>query len=366
MSQKLRIGILFGGKSQEHEISLLSACNIVNALDKKKYEVILIGVDKEQGQWYIQEPYSTLPHQQPEKLMVVSHLNNLVTLMPSHSKNHTLLTGLMTKEQLTVIDVIFPVLHGPFGEDGTIQGLLKLAHVPFVGSDIMSSAICMDKDVSKRLVQAMGILTPSFKTIYRYDLPHLDIETLLKEIGLPCFVKPANLGSSIGITKVKTKSDLLPAIQHAFQFDRKVLVEKAIEGREIECAILGNDQPIAAIPGEIIPHAEFYDYQAKYEDPEGAEVLAIADLSADIQEKIQRLALQIFRCLDCSGLARVDFFLTQNGEIYFNEINTLPGFTQISQYPKMWEASGISYSELLDRLIQLALDKFDGDQVPEA
>lgn len=359
MTTKIRVGVLFGGKSAEHDVSLQSARNVINALDKKKYEVILIGIDK-RGQWYIQEPTATLPHQQPAQLTVTTHLNDWVTIVPGQS--HTLLTGLMTKEQVTALDVIFPVVHGPFGEDGTIQGLMKLVNVPFVGSDVLSSAICMDKDISKRLARDAGIPIPKFVTLYRRDLPTLKEEQIIKEVGLPCFVKPANMGSSVGISKVKTKTELRAAIDKAMLFDHKVLVEEGIEGREIECAVLGNDDPIASTPGEIIPKAEFYTYEAKYFDPEGAEVIAIADLPADIVKKVQMMALKVFKTFDCDGMARVDFFLKKDGTLLLNEINTIPGFTRISQYPKMWEASGIPYAELVDRLIQLAMEKFDQRQ----
>lgn len=359
MTAKIRVGVLFGGKSAEHDVSLQSARNIINALDKKKYEVILIGIDK-RGQWYIQEAIANIPHQQPAQLTVTTHLNDWVTIVPGQS--HTLLTGLMSKEQITTLDVIFPVVHGPFGEDGTIQGLMKLANVPFVGSDVLSSAICMDKDIAKRLAREAGIPIPKFVTLYRRDLDQVNEEQILKEVGLPCFVKPANLGSSIGIHKVKTKAELRTAIEQAFLYDHKILVEEGIEGREIECGVLGNDDPIASVPGEIIPKAEFYTYEAKYFDPEGAEVIAAADLPADIVKKVQELAIKAFRAYDCDGMARVDFFLKKDGTILLNEINTIPGFTRISQYPKMWEASGVSYTELLDRLIELALEKFDQRQ----
>lgn len=367
MTSKIRVGVLFGGKSAEHDISLQSALNVINTLDRKKYEVILIGIDK-RGQWYLQEAIAPIAHQQPTQLSVVTHLNDWVTLVPG--KNHALLTGLMTKEQVTSLDVVFPVVHGPFGEDGTIQGLMKLANIPFVGSDVLSSAVCMDKDMLKRLARDAGIPIAKYITLYRRDLATLNEAAIVKELGLPCFVKPANQGSSIGVRKVKQIEELRAAIDHAMEFDLKVIVEEAIEGREIECAVLGNDDPIASIPGEIIPHAEFYSYEAKYFDPEGAEVVTTADLPANIVKKVQALSLKAFKAFDCDGMARVDFFLTKDGNLILNEVNTIPGFTRISQYPKMWEASGISYTELLDRLITLALEKFDQRQTlrisPEA
>lgn len=359
MLTKIRIGILFGGKSAEHNVSLQSALNVINAIDKKKYEVTLIGIDK-RGQWYLQEPLSTLPTQQPTHLTVTTHLNDWVTLVPG--QNHALLTGLMTKEQITALDVIFPVVHGPYAEDGTIQGLMRLANLPFVGSDVLSSAICMDKDIAKRLMRDAGIPVAKFITVYRRELEELDEAHIIKTIGLPCFVKPANMGSSIGISKVTEAADLRKAINEAINFDFKVIIEEAIVGREIECGVLGNDDPIASVPGEIIPHADFYTYDAKYVDPNGADVVTIADLSATVKKKVQTLAIKIFQTLDCDGMARVDFFLKKDGTLLFNEINTIPGFTHISQYPKMWEATGIPYGELIDRLVQLAMEKFDQRQ----
>ncbi|MBY0544467.1 MAG: D-alanine--D-alanine ligase [Gammaproteobacteria bacterium] len=356
---KIRVGVLFGGRSAEHDVSLQSALNVINALDKKKYEITLIGIDR-RGQWYIQEPLSTLPNQQQAQLTVTTHLNDWVTIVPG--QRHTLLTGLMTKEQVTALDIIFPVVHGPYAEDGTIQGLMRLANVPFVGSDVLSSAICMDKDIAKRLARDAGIPISRFVTIYRRDLPTLKVDAIIKEVGLPCFVKPANMGSSIGISKVTKKGDLQAAIDLAMNFDLKVIVEEAISGREIECAVLGNDDPIASLPGEIISHAEFYTYEAKYLDPAGADVVPTANLPAATVKQVQALAIKVFQLFDCDGMARIDFFLKKDGTILLNEINTIPGFTHISQYPKMWEASGIEYSDLLDRLIQLGLEKFDHRQ----
>jgi D-alanine-D-alanine ligase len=358
-SPKLRVGILFGGKSAEHDISLQSAKNIINALDKRKYDLTLLGIDKK-GMWYVQEALPLMPHQQPATIGITTHLNDLATIVPGAS--HALITGLMSKEQLTAVDVVIPILHGPYGEDGTIQGLLRLANVPFVGSDVLSSAVCMDKDVMKRLAREAGIPIPNFVTVYRRNLAKTDINKISKEIGFPCFVKPANMGSSIGISKVAKKEDLLPAIEKALTYDHKILIEQGVEAREIECGVLGNDEPMASVPGEIIPHQEFYSYEAKYFDPNGAEVIAQADLPADIVKKVQELAIKVFQVFDCDGMARVDFFLLKDGTVLFNEINTIPGFTRISQYPKMWEASGVSYSELLDKLIQLALEKYDQRQ----
>jgi D-alanine-D-alanine ligase len=239
---------------------------------------------------------------------------------------------------------------------------MRMANVPFVGADVLSSAVCMDKDVMKRLARDAGIPIAKFVTVHRREVAKLNFDKVIKQVGLPCFVKPANLGSSIGICKVKHAADLKTAIEQALAYDNKVVIEEFIEGREFECGVLGNDEPIASVPGEVIPHHEFYTYEAKYLDPAGAEIIAQADLPADLVKKVQDLSIKVFRAFDCDGMARVDFFLKKDGTFIFNELNTIPGFTQISQYPKMWEASGIPYAELLDKLITLALEKFDQRQ----
>lgn len=357
MGTKIRIGVIFGGRSAEHEISLQSAKNVVEALDPNKYEVTLIGIDKE-GAWHVQE-VPQLPFTHPE-LPLISNSHNLVTL--TTDKNQSLLVDLLNKQKPIALDVIFPVLHGPYGEDGTIQGLLKLANVPFVGADVLGSAVCMDKDVMKRLLKEAQLPTSKFVTVTRSQLHAVDLDNIIQQLGLPCFVKPANLGSSIGISKVKEKSQLLPAIEAALAFDQKVVIETFIDGREIECAVLGNDQPIASIPGEIIPHHEFYSYEAKYLDDNGASLEIPAKLAPMVAEQVRELAIKAYQTLCCEGLARVDFFLTKDNTLFINELNTLPGFTKISMYPKLWQESGIGYSELIDKLINLALDKFDRHQ----
>ncbi len=335
MAKKINIGVIFGGKSSEHEISILSASNIVKALNRKKYNIVLIYIDRD-GEWYKISENDIL---EPSK-----NLHKKITFSP---------------KILRSVDVVFPVLHGTNGEDGTIQGLLKLANVKFVGASVLGSSVGMDKDIMKRLLRDARIRIPKFLAFKKND--SINFDEIEKTLGLPMFVKPANNGSSIGVSKIKSKNDLPKAVKDAFMFDNKILIEEAIVGQEIECSVLGNDNPIASIPGEIISKHEFYSYEAKYIDPEGATTEIPARLSKTITSDVQKTAIEAFKALGCEGMARVDMFVTKNGEIYLNEINTIPGFTNISMYPKMWEASGISYSELIDKLIELAIDRFKSE-----
>ncbi|MBI2988764.1 MAG: D-alanine--D-alanine ligase [Deltaproteobacteria bacterium] len=348
MKRKLRVAILCGGKSAEHEISLQSAKNIVEAIDEKKYEAILVGISKK-GEWTVVE---TPTKGWPKSIQKASR-----SLALALGRKTGPLVGPSGREAVGPVDVVFPVLHGPFGEDGTVQGLLKLANVPFVGAGVLGSAVGMDKDVMKRLLRDARIRTASFVVLDRSSSAEEDFETLRQHLGLPFFVKPANLGSSVGISKVKAKGQFKAALQEAFRYDSKVLVEEHIQGREIECSVLGNDHPIASVPGEIITRHEFYSYEAKYQDERGAILEIPARLPTEITKEIQEISIKTFKALCCEGMARVDFFLRDNGEAIVNELNTIPGFTKISMYPKLWEASGISYTELIDRLIQLALER---------
>lgn len=311
--KKLRIGILFGGKSAEHEVSLASAKNIINALDKKRYQITSKKIPK---------------------------------------------NGKFSFDSLKKLDVIFPVLHGPFGEDGSIQGLLKLAGVPYVGAGVLGSAIGMDKDIMKKILRDAGLPIAKFITVKMADRP--SFAKVKNILGLPVFVKPANMGSSVGVSKVKNEKEFKKALNDAFKYDNKILIEENIDGRELECAVLGNDHPMASMVGEIVPNQEFYSYDAKYID-EGSVAQIPAKIEKKTAKKIQELSLKTFRVLNCEGLARVDFFLKKNGSIFINEINTIPGFTNISMYPKLWEASGISQTKLLDRLIDLAIERFDSE-----
>jgi len=352
---KLRLGILFGGQSEEHQVSLLSASNVIAALDKSKYEVYLIGIDQA-GEWFFYEsdkPFVDHPGD-PGKIKL-AHSNNRVAIVPT--KEGGSLVSLSNNKLMSVLDVVFPVLHGLNGEDGTVQGLLKLAGVACVGADVMATAIGMDKDVSKRLARDAGLPIAKFKCFHISELDKLDFAAIERELGLPFFVKPANYGSSVGIAKIYNENEFLEKIHAAFKYDKKVLCEEFIDGREIECAVLGNEDPKTSIPGEIITHHDFYSYEAKYLDPNGADVCIPADLDKTQVEEVQKLAIKAYRAICCEGMARVDFFLNKNGKFFLNELNTIPGFTNISLYPKAWEASGVGYSELIDKLIQFAIER---------
>ena len=354
MKKKLRVAILFGGKSAEHEISLISARNIVEAMDKDKYEVVSIGIDK-QGRWFFDEGGLLLDPR--ERSHVISRQNSdPMAVLPGTTPTPMIRTS--TGRALGKVDVVFPVLHGPFGEDGTVQGLLKLANVPFVGAGVLGSAVGMDKDVMKRLLRDAGIPVAKFLVFDRSQIRKINFAGVKRALRSPFFVKPANLGSSVGIGKVRTNKQFRDALKEAFLYDNKIVIEENIPGREIECSVLGNDNPIASLPGEIITHHEFYSYDAKYLDEKGAQLVIPAGLSKSIVKEVQEMAVAAFKTLGCEGLARVDFFLRDNRELFVNEINTIPGFTKISMYPKLWEASGVPYSKLIDRLIQLALQRF--------
>ena len=350
-NKKIRVAILFGGKSAEHEVSLRSAKNIIDALDKEKYESILIGIDKT-GRWLPAHSSSLL-------LDGIKKLNSGVVggiaLLPQ--ENGRIIESQNNKIS-RVIDVVFPVLHGPFGEDGTVQGLLKLANVPFVGSDVIGSAVGMDKDVMKRLLRDANIPIAKFLVFDSHERSKIKFSEVKDKLGLPFFIKPANMGSSVGISKVHNINEFSPALKEAFNYDRKILIEEFIAGREIECSVLGNEIPIASLPGEVFPGEEFYSYDAKYIDEKGTTFAIPADLTSEQIEVVQSLAVRTFKVTACEGMARVDFFLNQEGKFIVSEVNTIPGFTAISMYPKLWEKSGINYSDLVDKLISLAIDRF--------
>jgi D-alanine-D-alanine ligase len=349
--KRLRVGVLFGGRSGEHEVSLVSAASVIRGLDPDKYEAVPIGISKE-GHWLIGSAAQRLL---PEVLkggqrVVMAADPTDAALIPLDRSS-----GAGGQR----LDVVFPVMHGTYGEDGTIQGLLDLAGLPFVGSGVLGSAIGMDKDVAKRLLQQAKIPVVPWVTVFRADWEH-DREAVRKQIEkkfkYPVFVKPAALGSSVGMTKVHSRAELGPALDLASEFAIKILVERAVSAREIEVSVLGNHDPQASVPGEIVPHREFYDYTAKYLE-EGTALIIPAKLKPAQAKKIQELAVKTFRALELSGMARVDFFLEKKGgKLYLNEVNTIPGFTSISMYPKLWEATGIPFRELIDRLIALALE----------
>lgn len=357
MTQKIRVGILFGGKSAEHEVSLQSARNVIAAIDREKYEVMLIGIDKD-GRWHSAKEGKFLSYENdPERIGFEVAPDSAVALTPESRGG---VVSLDSHGGIGMIDVAFPILHGTFGEDGTIQGLLKLAGIPFVGSGVLGSAVGMDKDVMKRLLRDAGIPIGKFLVHRKQDLP--TYECITEKLGTPFFVKPANAGSSIGVSKVRTEEEYTKAIHEAFLYDTKIILEEMIHGREIECAVLGNDDPIASVPGEVILHRDFYSYETKYIDADGATIEIPAKLSDKEVTNIQALAKKTFQVLSCEGLGRVDVFLKENGDILVNEINTMPGFTKVSMYPKLFEASGIPYQELISRLIGLALERFEKEK----
>ncbi len=355
---KIRVAVVFGGKSAEHEVSLQSAKNVISALDKEKYVPVLIGIDKE-GQWHLNDAEHFLINSDNPKLIALNKTSKDISLIPGAEKNQIVTAGL--KNRIGQIDVIFPVLHGPFGEDGSIQGLFRLANIPFVGAGVLGSAVGMDKDVMKRLLRDSGIPIADFLCFMKHQQNSVSFEETVKRVGLPFFIKPANLGSSVGISKVKKKEEFDKAISEAFRFDRKIIVEENISGRELECSVLGNESPVASVPGEVISNKsnhDFYSYEAKYIDENGAVLQIPAKLSKEMIKAVQDMAVRAYQVLCCEGMARVDFFLDSSDTLFVNEINTIPGFTAISMYPKLWEASGKSYSQLINELIDLAMKRF--------
>jgi D-alanine-D-alanine ligase len=353
----LRIGVLYGGRSGEHDVSLCSAASVVAALDQSKYEIVAIGIDRD-GRWYVQDRPEMVADRNFGKILSLKRRGLwLVNHFEDQNKLH--LYNLKSKGEKVVVDVVFPVLHGTYGEDGTLQGLLELAMVPYVGVDVAGSAVGMDKDIAKRLLKEAGIPVVPWITLGRQDWqkqPKKILQRAQKELGLPVFVKPLCTGSSVGIKKVKVKEDLADAVDYAFGFDTRIMIETGIDCREIECAVLGNDEPQASVLGEILPTHEFYSYEAKYLDPQGAKMNIPAKIPAKLSLAIRQCAVAGFKALNCNAMARVDFFLDKKTKaFYLNEINTLPGFTGISMYPKLWEATGTPYGKLLDQLVNLAL-----------
>lgn len=344
---KVNIGILFGGRSVEHEISVLSSKNVYDAMNKDKYNIIMIGITKE-GRWVLN----------PETKDGVVKGKQTLALIPGSEGQQ--LIDISTNNPVEKLDAVFPILHGPYGEDGTMQGLLKILNIPFVGPSILSSAVSMDKEAMKRLLNEQQIPCTKYKVLYKYtETPNPTYEEISEEFGLPLFVKPASLGSSVGISKIESKDEFKEAVTEAFKYDLKLIVEPGIIGKEIECSVLGNEDPKASLPGEVRTNHSFYSYEAKYLDEHGAALDIPANLTQDIIKRIQETAVKAYKALYCEGLTRVDFFLTNNDELLINELNTIPGFTKISMYPKLWEVTGINYSDLIDRLIQLAIDRYN-------
>jgi len=340
------ICILYGGRSGEHEVSCRSAASVSRNLDPEKYGQVLIGIDKS-GRWHLQQKPRFLSADYGERLEVVTAAEPL-SVVPGQ--------GFSTSSGAVEVDVVFPVLHGTFGEDGTVQGLMEMADLPYVGAGVLGSSLAMDKEKTKEVWRQSGLPVVDF-VVVRDDSAR-STAAVLDRLPFPLFVKPVTAGSSVGVSKVHSREELKAAISEALRYDAKVMVEPAVQGREIECAVLGNESPQAFEPGEILPTHEFYSYEAKYIDPEGAQLKLPADLPDTTSREIRELAVAAFRAVECSGMARVDFFLEENsGRILLNEINTIPGFTNISMYPKMCEASGVPYPKLLDRLIELAVQR---------
>jgi D-alanine-D-alanine ligase len=354
VTRKIRLGILFGGRSGEHDVSLVSAASVMKALDPAKYEIVPIGITRD-GHWRVGSGAVQLLPQVLESGEPVTP-----SVDPTGPKLLPITPSTLAPDSRPQVDVVFPVLHGTFGEDGTVQGLLELADLPYVGAGVLASAAGMDKDVMKRLFRDAGLPILPWELVLRADWeqnPGAVRKRIERKLRYPLFVKPANLGSSVGISKGRNQRELPAAMNLAGQYDRKILVEKAVDAREIECSVLGNDAPQASVPGEVIPVNEFYDYEAKY-IKEGSELIIPAPLTFRQTRRVQEVAVRAFQAIDGAGMGRVDFLLDRKtGKVYVNEINTIPGFTSISMYPKLWEASGVSYSQLLDRLIELALER---------
>jgi D-alanine-D-alanine ligase len=355
VTKKIRVGILFGGRSGEHDVSLQSAASVIQALDPAKYEIVPIGITRE-GHWRIGSGAV-----QPLPQVLESGDPVTPSVDPTGPKLLPLARSVPAPNSRPEVDVVFPVLHGTFGEDGTMQGLLELADVPYVGAGVVASAVGMDKDVMKRLFRDANLPVVPWELVLRADWENAPLQVRKRiegKLPYPLFVKPVNLGSSVGITKVHNRRELPAAMSLAAQYDRKILVEKGIDAREIECSVLGNDHPQASVPGEIVPVNEFYDYESKY-IKEGSALVIPAQITARQAKRVREVAIRAFQAIDGAGMGRVDFLLDRKtGKVYLNEINTIPGFTSISMYPKLWEASGIPYPQLLDRLIDLALERY--------
>ncbi|MDB4107924.1 D-alanine--D-alanine ligase [Bacteroidia bacterium] len=343
--------IIYGGKSTEHEISIRSARNIFKAIDYQQYNPLLIAIAKD-GKWYLKTK------QELESEVVVQPNGNQLVLIPGASADK--ISILVTNKSIGRIDVVFPIVHGTGGEDGSLQGILKTLNIAFVGPGIIGSALCIDKDVAKRILTESGIANSKFLSFRKSERDQISYEKAQTILGLPLYIKPPNLGSSVGISKVTTKSEFSNAIELALSFDRKVLIEENIVGREIECAVIGNNDVHASPVGEVVTIGEnhtFYSYEAKYTDANGSVTVIPAEMDSTTQDRIRDIAIKTYKALNCEGMARVDVFLKDNGDIIVNEVNSLPGFTDISMYPQLWEAGGVSYTELISKLLALAIER---------
>jgi D-alanine-D-alanine ligase len=357
-SSKICVGILFGGRSAEHKISLQSASNIIAALDKNKYQCVLIAIDR-QGKWFVCDEKNYLTNVDDPKKIELLSVAKEIAFVPGRKSSQFF--ELESKKSFS-LDVVFPVLHGPYGEDGTVQGMLKLLDLPFVGSSVAGSAVCMDKDLSKRLFEHAGLPICKHLTFHKNDSSQIKFSEVKQKLGVPVFVKPSNMGSSVGIAKVEDEKSFFCAIDNAFKFDNKIVVEECISGRELEISVLGNSELSVSVAGEIVVQKDFYSYEAKYLDDNGALLVIPAKIGDDIYEEMKTLALKAFCVLGCEGMGRCDFFLNSAGKLFINEVNSIPGFTKISMYPKLWEESGVSCSALLDRLVSLAIDRHEKER----
>lgn len=356
-NNKINLAIVFGGKSAEHEVSLQSAKNILEAAKKDKYNIFLIGIDKG-GKWYYFENHDFLKNKTDMTYIDLSAEGKEISFTIGNTEKQFFINS--THQYLPKIDVIFPIVHGTNGEDGSFQGFFNLLNIPYVGADVLGSSVGMDKDVMKKLFVEANLPIGKFISINKTEIETITEEKVKSELGFPVFVKPANMGSSIGVTKASNFKELRDSISTALKFDSKVVIEEFIKGREVECAVLGNYEVQASTIGEIITNSkshDFYSYEAKYLDENGAILQIPAKLDSDVINELREKAVEVFKVLNCFGIARVDFFVTDNNQIFINEINTLPGFTKISMYPKLWEYSGVKYSDLIDRLVELAVER---------
>lgn len=363
--KKINVAIVFGGKSGEHEVSLMSATSVIRAMDKEKYNILPIGITKD-GNWMLYEgPIEKIESGEWEgisnKLLREKPHEHIFSVIPLGMKEQKDLELPIPTYLAEKIDVVFPVLHGPYGEDGTIQGLFEMADIPYVGAGVLASAVGMDKVYSKRVFEQVGLPVGKYLVVLRKKFmqsPESYVALIEESFSYPVFIKPANLGSSVGISKARNREQLIQGLQEAAKYDRKLLVEAFIDAREIECAVLGNDEPMASIPGEILPSHEFYDYKAKYFSDGESKMIIPAELPEDKIAEFRSMAIKAYKAIDCTGLARVDFFMEKDTmKIYINEINTMPGFTKYSMYPLLWAATGLPYDRLIDQLIELAIER---------
>lgn len=350
--KKKKVLILFGGHSTEHEVSVNSARNVIQAIDKEKYEPVIVGISKESGTWYYFAG-SMLPN----AVAVVSDISNSLENVVNLQKVGRSIDLMNENGSIDIpIEFVLPILHGKYGEDGCLQGLCRMFNLPFAGPAVASSAVCMDKDFTKRILESCGIPIGPYMTVYAND--KITYEEVTQKLGNILFLKPANTGSSVGVYKIKSKTDFETYLPIVFKYDEKIVIEKHISGREIECAVLGNQEPVTSVLGEIKPNHEFYSYESKYIDPNGADLIIPAPLDSVTTQKVQDYARKAYTALGCKGFSRVDFFVTSSNDIYLNEINTIPGFTNISMYPKLFEASGISYSDLISQIIEFGMEDY--------